>query len=45
MLLAGVTELKAMKNALARLIHCCQKGATLECPIIEELDGTEERLR
>jgi Cu(I)-responsive transcriptional regulator len=36
-----ITELKAMKNALAHLIHCCQKGATLECPIIEALDGTE----
>jgi hypothetical protein len=34
-----------MKNALARLILCCEKGATRQCPIIEELDGTEERLR
>ena len=28
-----------MKQALSHLIHCCEDGATLECPIIEALDG------
>ena len=35
-----IAELQAMKKALSRLIHCCQEGSTLECPIIEALDGT-----
>jgi Cu(I)-responsive transcriptional regulator len=34
-----ITELQAMKQALSQLIHCCEEGATLECPIIEALDG------
>jgi len=34
-----IAELQAMKQALSHLIHCCEKGATLECPIIEALDG------
>ena|SRR5829696_8249831 len=34
-----IAELQAMKRALSHLIHCCEKGATLECPIIEALDG------
>lgn len=37
-----ITELQAMKTALAHLLHCCHAGSTLECPIIEALDGTEE---
>jgi Cu(I)-responsive transcriptional regulator len=40
-----IIELQAMKRALAHLIHCCEEGATLECPIIEALDGTEGRRR
>jgi Cu(I)-responsive transcriptional regulator len=35
-----LAELQAMKKALAHLVHCCRGGATLECPIIEALDGT-----
>ena len=35
-----IAELQAMKKALSRLIHCCHEGSTLECPIIEALDGT-----
>jgi Hg(II)-responsive transcriptional regulator len=35
-----IAELQAMKKALSRLIHCCHDGSTLECPIIEALDGT-----
>jgi MerR family mercuric resistance operon transcriptional regulator len=34
-----IGELQAMKQALSHLIHCCEGGATLECPIIEALDG------
>ena len=34
-----IAELQAMKQALSHLIHCCEEGATLECPIIEALDG------
>jgi MerR family mercuric resistance operon transcriptional regulator len=34
-----IAALQAMKNALSHLIHCCEEGATLECPIIEALDG------
>jgi MerR family transcriptional regulator, mercuric resistance operon regulatory protein len=34
-----IAELQAMKKALARLVHCCHEGSTLECPIIEALDG------
>ncbi len=30
-----------MKKALFHLIHCCEEGPTLECPIIEALDGPE----
>jgi MerR family transcriptional regulator, copper efflux regulator len=37
-----VAELRAMKQALARLLHCCHQGSTLECPIIEALDGAGE---
>ena len=35
-----LAELQAMKKALAHLVHCCREGSTLECPIIEALDGT-----
>jgi Hg(II)-responsive transcriptional regulator len=34
-----IAELEAMKKALGRLLHCCHDGSTLECPIIEALDG------
>jgi MerR family mercuric resistance operon transcriptional regulator len=34
-----IAALLAMKRALSHLIHCCEEGATLECPIIEALDG------
>ena len=34
-----VAELTAMKRALSHLLHCCEEGSTLECPIIEALDG------
>ena len=41
-----IAELQAMKKALARLLHCCRGGATtLECPIIEALDGCGEAAR
>jgi Cu(I)-responsive transcriptional regulator len=36
-----IAQLQAMKRALSHLIHCCAEGSTLECPIIEALDGTE----
>jgi Cu(I)-responsive transcriptional regulator len=34
-----IAELQAMKKALTHLLHCCREGATLDCPIIEALDG------
>jgi Cu(I)-responsive transcriptional regulator len=34
-----VAELQAMKKALSLLIRCCRQGSTLECPIIEALEG------
>jgi len=40
-----IAELQAMKKALSRLIHCCHDGSTLECPIIEALDGTAGAVR
>jgi Hg(II)-responsive transcriptional regulator len=40
-----VAELQAMKKALGRLLHCCREGSTLECPIIEALDGAREGMR
>jgi len=40
-----IAELQAMKNALGHLLHCCREGATLECPIIEALDGARESSR
>jgi Hg(II)-responsive transcriptional regulator len=36
-----VAELTAMKRALSHLLRCCEEGSTLECPIIEALDGVE----
>ncbi len=36
-----VAELTAMKRALSHLLRCCAEGSTLECPIIEALDGVE----
>lgn len=40
-----IGELQAMKKALSHLLHCCEDGSTLECPIIEALDGIEEAAR
>ena len=40
-----IAELLAMKKALAHLVHCCRGGASLECPIIEALDGAREAAR
>src|SRR3954471_6914043 len=37
-----IAELQAMKRALSHLVDCCEQGATLECPIIEALDGVTE---
>ena len=34
-----IAELQAVKKALSHLLHCCREGSTLECPIIEALDG------
>src|SRR4051812_17580408 len=34
-----IAELQAMNTALSHLVHCCEEGSTLECPIIEALDG------
>jgi Hg(II)-responsive transcriptional regulator len=36
-----ILELESMKKALVHLLHCCRDGSTLECPIIEALDGKE----
>jgi len=36
-----IAELQAMKKALSHLLHCCEDGSTLECPIIEALDGVD----
>ena len=33
-----ISELARMRAALQRLVHACQEGTTLECPIIEALD-------
>jgi Hg(II)-responsive transcriptional regulator len=40
-----IAELRAMKQALSHLLHCCADGSTLECPIIEALDGVGEAVR
>jgi Hg(II)-responsive transcriptional regulator len=34
-----LAELERMKRALKTLVHSCQEGTALECPIIEALDG------
>jgi DNA-binding transcriptional MerR regulator len=34
-----LAELQAMKKALSHLLHCCREGSTLDCPIIEALEG------
>lgn len=34
-----IAELREMRRALSHLVHCCHEGSTLECPIIEALDG------
>jgi Hg(II)-responsive transcriptional regulator len=40
-----IAELQAMNTALSHLVHCCEEGSTLECPIIEALDGFDEGRR
>ena len=40
-----LAELQAMRKALGHLVHCCRDGSTLECPIIEALDGAREAAR
>ncbi len=40
-----IGELQAMKKALTHLVHCCREGSTLECPIIEALDGAPSAKR
>ena len=40
-----IAELQAMKQALAHLLHSCEEGSTLECPIIEALDSAERAAR
>ena len=40
-----IAELQAMQQALSHLIHCCHEGSTLECPIIEALDGARAATR
>jgi MerR family copper efflux transcriptional regulator len=37
-----LAELQAMRQALSQLVHCCQAGSPLDCPIIEALDGSRE---
>jgi MerR family mercuric resistance operon transcriptional regulator len=37
-----IAELERMKSALLHLVHRCSDGSSLECPIIEALDGREE---
>jgi len=34
-----IAELDRMRRALRGLVHACHEGTTLECPIIEALDG------
>jgi len=34
-----IAELQRMRRALRTLVHTCHEGTTLECPIIEALDG------
>ncbi|HWF85979.1 MAG TPA: MerR family DNA-binding protein [Vicinamibacterales bacterium] len=34
-----IAELQSMKKALSHLLQCCRAGSTLECPIIDALDG------
>jgi MerR family mercuric resistance operon transcriptional regulator len=36
-----IAELERMKGALRTLVHSCHKGDTLECPIIDALDGED----
>ena len=34
-----IAELTAMRDALEHLVHSCHTGQTLECPILEALEG------
>jgi Hg(II)-responsive transcriptional regulator len=34
-----IAELDRMRRALQTLVHSCHEGSTLECPIIEALEG------
>lgn len=40
-----IAELQAMKKALTHLLHSCRAGSTLECPIIEAIDGVSGAAR
>jgi Hg(II)-responsive transcriptional regulator len=40
-----LAELLTMKKALSHLLHCCREGSTLECPIIEALEGSSGATR
>jgi DNA-binding transcriptional MerR regulator len=40
-----LVELQAMKKALSHLLHSCREGSTLECPIIEALEGSSGAAR
>jgi Cu(I)-responsive transcriptional regulator len=37
-----IAQLKAMRDALAHLIHSCEHGGAVHCPIIEALDTAPE---
>ena len=36
-----IAELDRMRRALRILVHSCHEGTTLDCPIIEALEGEE----
>jgi len=36
-----IVELDRMRRALRILVHSCHEGTTLDCPIIEALEGEE----
>lgn len=39
-----LAEMEAMRRTLEHLIHCCQGDHRPDCPILDELEGHEERL-
>ena len=40
-----VRSLQSMRQALKGLVASCKNGASLDCPILEALDGTERKER